>query len=395
MLLQYALESGSLQAASESVNLGPTDAETHVVNGALLRSTRNLAAALPHFERAVALRPRDYYLWLELGLARDENNDPAGAVSAFNEAVRLAPYYAQPLWQRGNVHLRAGRYDEAFADLRAAAQSDPNLVPNLIDLSWNISGQNVALAEQLAQATTPELHHAFARYLIQRGRPIDALRQYRAAGPLGQEHKRELIAELIARNAVAEAYEIWAGPEAAAGSEALIYDASFEGPLNLDESGFGWRVSRNLKGANLSLETSQPHAGSRSLMIEFAGESSPDLPLISQVMVVRPSTTYKLSFNSRTKDLITGGLPFVRVAEIGGEGKTLGQSANLSDSDSWRETSFAFTTDSRTTAVSLTVQRQNCTTSPCPAFGSLWLDSFTLNRAMRDPGDDGVSTVTR
>src|SRR4029453_18883562 len=101
------------------------------------------------------LRPRDYYHWLELGLARDENDDQSGALAAFNESVRLVPFYAQPLWQRGNLLLRMARYDEGFRDLRAAVASNPDLTPAFIDLCFNVSRSDSKLTEELVQPTTP------------------------------------------------------------------------------------------------------------------------------------------------------------------------------------------------------------------------------------------------
>ena len=70
------------------------------------------------FEIATSLRYRDDYLWLELGSTREELGDTPAALAAFDQAVRWAPYYAHTLWQRGNVKLRMGQYEEAFADLR-------------------------------------------------------------------------------------------------------------------------------------------------------------------------------------------------------------------------------------------------------------------------------------
>ena len=42
------------------------------------------------------------------------------------------------------------------------------------------------------------------------------------------------------------------------------------GPLILEETGFGWRVSRSLPGIRLSVDSSQPHSGSRSLLMSFS-----------------------------------------------------------------------------------------------------------------------------
>ena len=68
-------------------------------------------------------------------------NSPAirrKAELALKRAVALAPSYAYPRWYLGNLYLRNGRYDEAFAELRQAAEADPDLLPQLFNLVWEI-----------------------------------------------------------------------------------------------------------------------------------------------------------------------------------------------------------------------------------------------------------------
>ena len=79
-------------------------------------------------------------MWIELGNTREELGDNEGALAALDRAVRSAPYYAHPHWQRGNLLLRLGRYDEAFADLRQAAASNRKYFPNLMELAWASHG---------------------------------------------------------------------------------------------------------------------------------------------------------------------------------------------------------------------------------------------------------------
>jgi hypothetical protein len=44
----------------------------------------------------------------------------------------------------------------------------------------------------------------------------------------------------------------------------------------------------------------------------------------------------------------------------------------------WREIAIDFKTLEETQAIVISVERQNCHADPCPAFGTLWLDSFSL-----------------
>jgi hypothetical protein len=374
---------GSLATADESIRIAPADAEARLVRAEILKTGGTPTQAVAELERAVALRPRDYFLWLELGLTRDQAQDTAGALLALNEAVRLAPHYAQPLWQRGNLLLRSGHYDEAFDDLRRAAASNPDFLPNLIDLAWGFSQGDPKATEQLAQIATDRMRIVFAGFLAKRGKSRDALEQFRAAGRVPDQTRRELVQQLIDLNAFAEAFELWKGGEGVVTDHRLtaVYDGGFEGPLSLEEAGFGWQIPGGPQGVNMSLDPTRPHSGSKSLRIDFAGDSNPKASLVSQLILVEPSSRYRINFAARTQDMVTGGLPLALVDDAAGKRKYLGQSASLRQgSNDWQVFSFEFMSEAATKAVVLKLQREDCTTSPCPVFGSVWLDSFSIER---------------
>lgn len=363
------------------MELTPADAEAHLAGAALLNSSGAPDQAIIELERAVALRPDDYELWSELGLLRDQTGDAAGALAAFDEAVRRAPFYSQPRWNRGNVLLRKGEHEAAFHDLSQAAESNPELIPNLIDLAWGVSKGDVKLTEQLGQISMGKRKIAFAKLLARRGKGKEAMEVLSDAGPLPDAIKRELVEQLMAKSAYQEAFDIWKtdhGLGSDKGGGPSIYDGGFEGPLAFAEGGFGWRVPREMQATTVSLDSGQPQSGSKNLRIEFGGNSVPGQKLVSQVILVKATRHYKLNFASRSQDLVTGGLPLLIVSDASAEQKRLGQSAPLSvGTSNWQLSSFEFTATPTTTAVVLSVVR-DCTTSSCPVFGSISLDSFSL-----------------
>ena len=376
VMARYAIKVGSIGAANQAVTYANSDAEAHLLSASLLKASGALSESIPEFEQAAALRPRDYYHWLELGMARDENEDQPGALAAFNESVRFAPFYGQPLWQRGNLLLRMGRYDEGFRDLRAAVASNPDFTPAFIDLCFNISRADSKLTEELVQPTTPAIHMAFAKYLAQHNKPTEALEHLKLAGTISEEDRKEIIAVLISNKAFAEAFQIWNKSDRT--SEDRVYDGGFEGPLSIGETGFAWRIRREIKGINLSHATNA-QSGTRSLQIEFAGESDPAVPIVSQLIIVQPNTKYQISFAAQTKEIVSGGLPYATVTDAIEDGRRLGQSIPFSNTTtSWQPAVFQFTTGYRTTAVILNFERQPCSSQPCPAFGTLWLDSIGI-----------------
>ncbi len=382
LITRSALALQNLAAAQTAVRLAPGDAQAHRANAVILNVMDEPAESVVALEQAIALRPEDYTLWVALGLMRDRIGDSAGAIVALDEAVKRAPYYALPRWQRGNVLLRAGQYEAAFSDLNLAAQSNPELIPNILDLAWNVSKGDPQLTEQLVEIKSDKARVAFARFLASHGRAVEAMQQSETVGSVDENARRELVRQLLERRAFAEAYQVWAKPGAGvpADKTETIYDGGFEAVLSTNEDGFGWRVPGNGNGLSFSVDTAQPHSGSKSLRIDFEGISLRP-GLVSQLILVQPSTRYRINFAGRSREIVTGGRPIAVVTDAGENGRDLGLSAPLDKGTTdWRIFSVDFTSTPETRAVFITVRREQCATSPCPIFGSIGLDSFSIEQ---------------
>jgi len=376
-----AVNPGTLDTA---IKLTPADAEGHYARAELSNYLGQPAEALSELELAVSLRPRDYALWLELGMTRDELEDPDGALSAFNESVRLAPHYSKPRWQRGNLLFRMGRYDEAFVDLRNAATSNPGLLPGLIDLAWGASGHDPGLTEQLLQIQTSGRLN-LATFFANHGQPENALTQFRLAQNVTDEKRRDLVTALVTAGAYTEGFVVWRNGGSTSSDNSIkgtVYDGGFESALTFSNEGFGWRPAHDGPGLSLSLDPNSPYAGARSLRIDFNGNSNPDLPIVTQLVLVEPAAHYKLSFVARTKNISTGGplLIIVKDTTTAGSPRIGSSSPFPANSESWQVFNLEFVTGATTRAVMISLQRAGCASSPCPIFGTLNLDSFSLER---------------
>jgi hypothetical protein len=278
-----------------------------------------------------------------------------------------------------------GRYDSGFADLNQAAQSNPEYIPSFVDLAWNLSHGDPKVVEQLVQVNSKTAHTTMAKFFANHGKPQEAMSQLQAAGSVDDDTRRQMIESLLAKGSFAEAYQLWSAANGLGGTDSQsrpqILDGGFEATLSFDEGGFSWRIPRRLQATTVSLDSSQPHSGSKNLRIEFAGDSNPGAGLVSQLILVEPSRHYKINFAARSQDVISGGLPIVTVTDASGDHKLLGQSAPLSKGTTqWNVVSFDFTAQPTTNAVVLSVQREGCTTSPCPIFGAISLDSFSIEQ---------------
>lgn len=386
LLADYGFRASVPAAADRAVSFGPYDPQVRYFRAGLLSSAGEFTAAAQELSRAVTIRPRDHFLWVELGLTRDLAGDAEGAIAAFKQATLLAPYYAQPRWQLGNALFRAGQHAEAFAELRGAVASNPTLLPNTIDLAYGLYGGDTTAVEQAVQPQTPAARFALARFFAKSGKSADALRLFRASGQISDEERQNLVTDFLSAQQFPAAYEVWASgadknrrgyPSA---GQASIVDGGFEEEIRAGAApSFGWRIERS-QVIKASLSRRDPHSGSRSLLIEWNGDPQPWASAASQLILVAPNKSYRLSFWARAEDLVTAGSPIVLVSASGKTERLLTYSPPLAQTASdWRQYSLQFQTDADTQAITLTVRREECSARPCPIFGRLWFDDFTLS----------------
>lgn len=289
-----------------------------------------------------------------------------------------------------------GRDREAFDHLRRAAHSDPARFPNLIDLAWRFYNGEVSRVEAAVRPETNVERLGLARFYVKHAKANDAMRLYGQLGAtVAADEQKAMLADLIAAGAFA-AYQLWSLSPAAGAEEFIpgqIYDGGFEREIRLDEPGFGWQIaSVNEPTVSVALDSGETLEGRRSLRVDFNGASAPTTPIISQLVLIEAAAAvahrpYRLTFAARTTDLVTGGLPVVTITDASASDQPvpLAQSKNLPPegerAEGWQTFSVEFTPAHTTRAVRVAFRRQNCAAGgPCPAFGHVWLDGFTLKK---------------
>ena len=380
----HAARSGQPQAAYAAVRFSSRNAQNHLIRGAVFQRRGDLAGAVAEYSRAVALRPDDYVLWLNLSHARELSGDREGAIAAASYAAALAPHYAKPHWQLGNLLVRAGRVEEGYRELRTAGESNPALLPAFINLAWQLSRGNVQTVLEAARPQTPAAYLALAGFFRKRGQTSEAIDMFRRAGVEPGERvvheRRAYLAELLGAKDFKGAHELWRIVYSPNPDLPMMFDGGFEQESDLDEPGFGWRAGEKSDAIHLSLDPSEPNEGRRSLQASFNGASDPSQPVISQLVVVAPQRRYQVNVTVRTREVVSGGLPLLAVIDPV-SGQTLGQTHPFPQtSNGWRPFQIDFTTGPNTQAIQIRLQRGPCG-SPCPIFGTLWLDNFSLQAA--------------
>jgi hypothetical protein len=381
LLSEYGSTADSLTAAEQALRFNAADPEAHYAHAVRLAEVGRANEGIAEFERAVSLRPKDYFLWQELARARDDNGDDKGAITALRQAIRLAPYYSQPHWQLGNVLLRGDQLDAAFQELRSAVASDPALFPAFIDLAWGVYDRDAKTVLAVTQPESEVERIELARFFVNHDQVKEGMDLVLAVGAkLPAEDRRALIAALIAQRQFSQAHELWLAGADASDAQQGLFDGGFETSISSDEQGFRWKPTKTTQAVYITLDSNGPNSGNQSLRLDYAGNSDPATPIISQLILVARDSWYRLSFAARTQDLVSGGMPVVVVVDAASNRRLIAQSPPLCrGTTGWRDFSIDFKT-ANTTAVTINIQRQFCSSQPCPMFGRAWFDSFSLRR---------------
>jgi O-antigen ligase len=155
--------------AERAIRLSPQDPTARFVRAERLLAGRRNDEAMEEFRRAAALCPQAYVLWLRLGVLREAGGNLQGALAAFQEAVRLAPFYAEPRWMLGGALLRAGEREPAFAEFSRAVASDPTFTPQALELLWEASGGDADAMTRAVSPQSAEARAALAHFFAERG----------------------------------------------------------------------------------------------------------------------------------------------------------------------------------------------------------------------------------
>ena len=344
---------------------------------------RVTSAATTDLRRAVALRPFDYTLWMALGQSFEASGDQVAAINSLNQAVLCAPFYAQPRWKLGNTLLKSGQRDAAFQHLAVAGSSDPELFYEVTKLAWKEFEGDPAEVEKAVRPKTAVERIKLARFFTWRGLPEKALAIFRATSEISAADQNDLIADLIGSKSFAEAYQVRIRDrkDVDANGLGVIQEAGFETVSSFNEEGFGWKFPRDAGAVNIGFDKSNTGAGERSLRLHWHGNTDASIPTLSQLVLIEPETHYKLHFSVRAQELTSGTTPFVGIADASSNDEPmLAQTEPLTPGDTWQNSTLEFATGKNTKAIRIVLQRPRCAEQPCPIFGRMWLDNFSLER---------------
>lgn len=369
-----------------SIDWSPNDPQTHYSLAAIEEKTLipdDFPRAVENYEKAAALSPHNYLLWLQLGRARERNGDIEGAEKALKKAIELAPNYSENHWTLGNILLRQGKNDDAFAEIRQAAETDAKYVNPAVSTAWQtFDGDISAISNKIGDSA--EIKSALALFSAKQKRFDEALDFWNALPENDKKTKfkqngadlvnafitnKKFRAASIVQSQISEA-------EADKTGIGKFTDPSFETNVNpANTSTFEWQFAAGGQ-PQIGVDNTQKHEGNQSLVIVFNSTDGKDFRQISQTVAVESGKKYQFQTFYRS-ELKANSTVKWEVSDAT-DGKILATTAAVSANSDWHNLTADFTTLPTTEAVVIRLARVPCGSSACSISGKVWFDEFSF-----------------
>jgi len=377
------------EVAEFSIALAPNDPQTHYALAVLNEKiflAKDLSESLAEFERATALAPHDFRLWLALAKARERNGDAAGAELAAQRALALAPNYAQVQWMLGNILLRRGKIEEAFAEIRRAAESNDSYRSPAVTTAWQIFGGDAAQVKQNLSGSD-SLKSALAVFLARQKRFEEAMEiwntlpaESKTASPFkedGEELLRVTTEAKKFRFALQIQTQIY---ETDAGNFAIgkISNGGFETDVKRERASvFDWQIADGAQ-PQIGFDDREKRDGARSLVIVFNSSDGKDFRPILQMTAIESAGKYvfEIFYKSNLKTSAALRWEIVDAAD----NKVLATANLAPNSADWTNLKTEFLVPETTQAVMVRLAREPCKSIICPISGKVWFDDFSIHQ---------------
>jgi O-antigen ligase/tetratricopeptide (TPR) repeat protein len=378
---RYRLEQAkSLELFEKDLPETPFDADYYETKSSVYENSGKFAEAAQALKTAIDYRPKDCNLWLKLAQIEQSQNLETEAEKAFRRTIELAPLYAQPHLLFGKFLVKINRKDEGFAELRFASSRNPQFFSEVILLVWT---ENNGKADELIKFLAPmdeTEKEQLISFLFDQGAFPPIVQLVCGDKDLTPPHRDSIVGKFFEFKQYFFAKQV---DEQNCDNSKLangeIKDGGFDNKIINKSSGFGWQIRSLSANTKVGFDEENTLKG-QSLRFDFNGqEDSPEL--LSQIVTVEKNRKYQLNFSYKTNKIVTGGVPILQIVLKNSETEYVVKETKLSLKETgWIQSSMEFETLKQTEAVEIRLTRQACSEIPCPIFGSLWLDDFSMQK---------------
>ena len=341
---------------------------------------RDPEAAIAQYQAAVRLNPHDAHYWLELADAYQVLGDLNSQTHAIEQAVQSDPTTPDVAWEAANLYLVQGQNEKAFREFHVVLDGAGYMVVQVLNLCWRVTPDADVLLQKVLPPNS-SYYLAFLDLLMSKQDTEAAAKVWDSLVHLHQPFQLprvfDYVRYLLLHKEGDEAKLVWREATSLLGLNAYLPSSNnliVNGDFSLDvlNGGFDWQY-RKQPSVALTLDTSDFHAGHRSLSIVFDGPGV-DEAGIFQIIAVQPNTTYEFSAYYKNGEIEGAGAPHFALQDLYST-KTFFLSDELKYGSAWRNVAGGFTTDPETQIVILRVVRLPAGSA---IRGKLWIDDFRL-----------------
>lgn len=380
-----SLRAEQKEVAEVSILFAPDDPKPHYVLAVLHERSflpEDFEKSVAEYEKAAALSPNDFWLWLTLGKARERNGDAPGAEKAFRRAVDLAPNYADTRWTLGNSLLRQGRFEEGFKEIRISTEKSEKYVLPAISTVWTIFNGDVAEIRK-NMGDSAKLNVFLAIYLIKQNRFDDAFNTWNG---LTDEDKtnvfkaqsEELYSHFLSAGKFRYAKLVRASLDGLNGSDVFgkITSGGFDTNVKPEKPDFfDWQTGSGAQPL-IGYDDKIKHGGNMSLKIIFSSPNGQDFRTYTQTVAVEAGKTYSFQgfYKADLKTSATLRWEIVNAAD----NSVLSSTDEIAANADWTKFESSFTVPQNSEAVIIRLARVKCSSAICPINGIVWFDDFSI-----------------
>jgi tetratricopeptide (TPR) repeat protein len=369
-----------------AIDWSPNDPQTHYSLAAIQEKTLipdDFPRAVENYEKATALSPNNYLLWLQLGRAMERNGDIEGAEKALKKAIELAPNYSENHWTLGNILLRQDKKDEAFTEIRKAAETDEKYINPSVSTAWQSFDGDISIISSKI-GDSPEIKSALAIFLAKQQRSDEALNFWNALPENDKKTKfkqngTDLINAFITNKKFRAASIVQSQISENETDKITLgkfTNFSFENDVKpVNATAFEWQIA-DAGQPQIGFDDKQKHVGNRSLVIVFNSSDGKDFRQISQTVAVESGKKYQ--FQTFYKSELKANSTVKWEVLDASDNKILGTTSVVSPISDWHNLTADFITLPSTEAVIVRLTRASCGNSVCPISGKIWFDEFSF-----------------
>ena len=386
-----SLATGEKEVAALFAQLSPGDPQTHFGSAAQHEESfepGDVSTALTEYEKAAALSPYNYFIWLKLGSARGRSGETVAAEAAFRRALELAPSYARARWALGNLLLRMGDDKEAYSEIRKAIELDPTFAAPAAAIALQMTdGDSKAVTARFENL--PHANAALALLLANQKKFDEAATVWNSVSVTPGDDRLSETTQGLKRaffdaKRFRDAAAIAAQQSSGAGAPAVgrVTNQDFESPVKTEGAGeFDWRVLHP-NYPQIGVTDGQKLSGRFSLITIFNNSDPKNFRGFSQIVAVQPGRTYELSVPYRAD--VKSKAPFHWEVVSAVDSKRLALSEPMAPSTEWTRLNTIFTVPASVDGIEIRFVRGDCIAAACAASGSFWFDDISLMRNKKE-----------